>query len=71
MLTEHVAQDGSSEIVKECSLPRTGERVVHRIITDPAVLDGTDECLRLVERRGGPETQVRAAPDPDLITDLA
>jgi len=46
---EHVARDGEFKIVKECSLPLTGERVVHRIITDLAVLDVTDQGLRLVE----------------------
>lgn len=32
--TEHVAKDGSSKIVQECSLPLTGARVVSTIITD-------------------------------------
>lgn len=32
--TEHVAKDGTSKIVQECSLPLTGVRVVSTIITD-------------------------------------
>jgi 3-oxoacid CoA-transferase len=32
--TEHVAKDGTSKIVQECSLPLTGARVVSTIITD-------------------------------------
>lgn len=32
--TEHVAKDGSSKIVQDCSLPLTGARVVSTIITD-------------------------------------
>ena len=32
--TEHVAKDGTSKIVQDCSLPLTGARVVSTIITD-------------------------------------
>lgn len=39
VLTDHVAKDGTRKIVKECSLPLTGVRVVNRIITDLAVFD--------------------------------
>src|SRR5664279_6452677 len=68
ILMEHVAKNGDFKIVKECSLPLTGERVVHRIITDLAVLDVTDEGLRLVECAPGvTEAEVRAATEPDLI----
>jgi 3-oxoacid CoA-transferase subunit B len=72
ILMEHVAKNGDFKIVKECSLPLTGERVVDRIITDLAVLDVTDEGLRLVECAPGvTEAQVRAATEPDLISGLA
>jgi 3-oxoacid CoA-transferase subunit B len=70
VLMEHVARDGAFKIVNECSLPLTGQRVVHRIITDLAVLDVTDDGLRLVECAPGvTEAEVRAATEPDLITE--
>jgi len=72
ILMEHLAKNGDFKIVKECSLPLTGERVVHRIITDLAVMDVTDEGLRLVECAPGvTEAEVRAATEPDLISGLA
>ena len=49
VLMEHCAKDGTPKIVSECSLPLTGQAVVHRIITDLGVLDITPDGIRLVE----------------------
>ncbi|SEA24351.1 3-oxoacid CoA-transferase subunit B [Thalassobacillus cyri] len=49
IIMDHVNKHGEPKILKECSLPLTGEGVVDRIITDRAVIDVTDNGLVLVE----------------------
>jgi len=53
VLMEHTAQDGSAKLLRECTLPLTGARVVQRVITDLCVLNVTDSGFEVVELASG------------------
>ncbi|MBG9456829.1 succinyl-CoA:3-ketoacid-CoA transferase [Lysinibacillus sphaericus] len=53
VVMEHVNKNGESKIKKRCELPLTGKGVVHRLITDLAVFDFTDEGMQLIELAEG------------------
>ena len=70
VIMEHTSKDGRPKILRSCSLPLTGERCVHRIITERCVLDVTPAGLALVEvLPGWTEEQVQASTEPTLIRD--
>lgn len=56
ILMEHTTRDGAPKLLPACTLPLTGRAVVHRVITDLAVLDVAGDHFRLVD----------TAPDVDL-----
>jgi 3-oxoacid CoA-transferase subunit B len=64
----HGAKDGSSKVLKTCTLPLTGKKVVHRIITELAVMDVATGGLKLVERAPGVTIdQIVKATDANLL----
>lgn len=64
---EHTTRTGEPRIVRECTYPLTGRRVVDMIITDLAVIEVTSEGLLLKEVAPSlrPE-EVQAVTEPDI-----
>lgn len=50
VIMEHVAKDGASKLVKNCTLPLTGVNVVDRVITDLGIFDVKDGYLQLIDK---------------------
>jgi 3-oxoacid CoA-transferase subunit B len=67
---EHTTKDGGHKILKRCTLPVTGLKVVHMIVTEMAVIDVTSRGLVLKEMAEGLTIDdVRLATDAELILD--
>jgi 3-oxoacid CoA-transferase subunit B len=67
---EHATKDGGHKIVKRCTLPFTGLKVVNLIITDLAVIEVTPRGLVLKEIAADTTLEkVRTATGADLIVD--
>lgn len=68
VIMEHAAKDGAPKILKECNLPLTGRGVVHRIITELATLDVTEQGLVLREVAPGVSARdVQERTEPTLL----
>ncbi|MGE6258924.1 CoA transferase subunit B [Heyndrickxia sporothermodurans] len=67
VIMDHVNKNGVAKILKKCSLPLTGKRVVNRIITDRAVIDVTNGGLVLKEvAKGYSVEDIISSTEPPL-----
>ena len=65
---EHTTRDGQPKILKKCTLPLTGVKVVNMIVTEMAVMDVTPNGLVLTEIAPGVTADdVQKATEPTLI----
>ena len=68
VVMDHTNKHGDSKVLKSCTLPLTGQSVVHRIITNLGVLDVLEGGLRIVETAEGvSEQQLRDATEATIV----
>ncbi len=68
---EHTTRDGRPKILKKCSLPLTGTRVVHSIVTELAMIEVTPEGLCVTELAPGitfEDVQRHSEPDLKIVS---
>ncbi|WJS84753.1 3-oxoacid CoA-transferase subunit B [Paracoccus sp. TOH] len=68
VVMDHTSKHGESKVLKSCTLPLTGQKVVNRIITNLGVLDVVEGGLKIVELADGvSEDELRAATEATIV----
>jgi 3-oxoacid CoA-transferase subunit B len=68
VVMDHTNKAGEPKLLRRCTLPLTGRRVVQRIITNLGVLDVVPGGLSIVETAAGvTEAEIRAATEARLV----
>ena len=68
VVMDHTNKHGDSKVLKECTLPLTGQKVVDRIITNLGVLDVVEGGLKIVELADGiSEEEMRNSTEATLV----
>jgi len=67
VIMDHTSKDGASKLVKQCTLPLTGTRVVDLIITNLGVFEVVGDHLRMIEIAPGvTEDEVKKSTEAKL-----
>ena len=69
VMMQHTTRDGKSKVLRKCSLPLTGRKVVHRIVTELAVLDVDYAAGKLVLKETAPDVsleEIRKATEAEM-----
>ncbi|MEM8823800.1 MAG: 3-oxoacid CoA-transferase subunit B [Pseudomonadota bacterium] len=68
VVMDHANKHGQSKVLKECTLPLTGQGVVDRIITNLGVLDVVEGGLKIVELADGvTEREMRDKTEATIV----
>jgi 3-oxoacid CoA-transferase subunit B len=69
VLMDHNAKDGAAKLLKQCTLPLTGQGVVDLVITDLGVFEISDGVMRLAETADGVTAdEIRARTEAEFAT---
>lgn len=65
---EHCAKDGSSKVLKRCTLPLTAVNAVHMLVTELAVFEFIDGKLHLTEVAEGQDVEaIKAKTEAEFV----
>ncbi|MHA3914849.1 CoA transferase subunit B [Halovulum sp. GXIMD14793] len=68
VIMDHTNKAGETKLLRECTLPLTGQSVVHRIITNLGVFDVVEGGLKIVEMAPDvSEADIRAKTEANLV----
>lgn len=68
VITDHVTKDGQLKLVNECAFPLTGKGIVDRIYSNLAIIEITDEGLKVRELAPGVSFDyLQEHSEPELI----
>lgn len=71
VIMEHNAKDGGAKLLKECSFPLTGKRVVNRVITDLGIFDIDKDKMILVKKANDfTIEEIKAKTEAEFIVNL-
>ncbi|HJD56280.1 MAG TPA: 3-oxoacid CoA-transferase subunit B [Rickettsia endosymbiont of Pyrocoelia pectoralis] len=71
VIMEHNAKDGGAKLLKECSFPLTGMRVVNRVITDLGIFDIEKDKMILVKKADDVTVEeIKAKTEAEFIVGL-